>query len=118
MNEKIVLELADNSALLLAIAVFYDTLALKQHIRKPILQNIFTGILLGTIGILVMMNALQFSPGIIFDTRSIIVSLSGLIFGPVPAVLTIVMTGFYRFLRGGNGMWTGISVIAASGIIG
>jgi PAS domain S-box-containing protein len=65
-----------------------------------------------------MFTPWQFSPGIIFDTRSVLLSLTGLFFGAIPAVVVVMMTSALRLFRGGAGAWTGVAVIVTSGALG
>ena len=65
-----------------------------------------------------MMNPWEFLPGIIFDTRSILLSVCGLFFGTVPTIIATTFTGGYRLYLGGVGSWTGFAVILISGAVG
>lgn len=82
------------------------------------IRKLFTGVILGGIGIAVMLNAWTFAPGIAFDTRSVLISTSGLFFSTLPTLVAAIITGAFRILQGGEGMWTGILVIATTGGIG
>jgi len=57
-------------------------------------------------------------PGISFDMRSVLLSVSGLFFGPIPTVIAMLATGFVRLSIGGAGLWMGLAVILLSGSIG
>ncbi len=76
------------------------------------------GFLFGTIAIIGMKNPVFYAPGIIFDGRSIIISIAGFIAGPLAAFIAAVIAGAYRYLLGGGGAVMGISVIAVSAILG
>ena len=118
MDASILGGLLNNAALLLAMCLVYDTLSLDRGPARPAAQKVVTGAVLGVIGIAVMMNPWQWYPGIIFDTRSILLSMVGLFFGPVPALVAMGMTAAYRLHLGGSGALMGISVILASGLMG
>lgn len=118
MNSEILSGLFNNSALLLAMCLFYDTLALSRKTWRLFASNLFSGVFLGAIGIAVMFNPLQWYQGIIFDTRSILLCVSGLFFGVVPTIIAMGMTSLYRLYLGGSGALMGVSVILASGTIG
>jgi PAS domain S-box-containing protein len=90
----------------------------NERLKNVYLYKITTGLILGAIGIVLILTPWHFVPGIIFDTRSVMLSVSGLFFGPIPTVITMLVTGTYRFLIGGDGAWMGIAVIASSGTIG
>ncbi len=118
MDTKILAELVNNCALLLAMCLVYDTLSLNRQSPRSPLNDAASGFVLGLICIAVMINPWQLTQGIIFDTRSILLSVSGLFFGVVPTVVAMVVSGAYRIYHGGRGVWMGISVILASGTIG
>jgi PAS domain S-box-containing protein len=118
MDTTILKGLLNNSALLLAMCLVYDTVSMSRDPLRPVAKEVASGFILGVIGIAVMMNPLQWYSGIIFDTRSVLLSVSGLFFGPVATVIAMGMTGAYRFYLGGSGAWVGLSVIAATGGIG
>jgi PAS domain S-box-containing protein len=118
MDTKILIGLLNNAALLLAICLVYDTVTLSRDPARPAMKEIASGAILGVIGVAVMMNPLQWHAGIIFDTRSVLLSVSGLFFGPVATLIAMGITGAYRLHLAGSGVWMGLTVIAASGGIG
>ena len=117
MDTTTFIGLINNAALLLALALLYDTIALKRWAEKAAVQ-VLIGIILGAIGIAVMMTPWEFTPGVIFDTRSVLLSVGGLFFGSVPILMVVLMTGVYRLYQGGAGAWTGVAVIITSAAIG
>lgn len=76
------------------------------------------GIIVGIIGVIVIVTHWTLENGAIFDTRSILLSLSGLFFGTIPTVIAMLMTALFRYYQGGIGVTTGILVIVATGSIG
>jgi PAS domain S-box-containing protein len=118
MTSSTFIGLINNSALLMALAVIYDIVVLRQPGQKASINQIPIGATLGLIGIAIMMNPWEFLPGVIFDTRSILLSITGLFFGTVPTLVTASMTGGYRLYLGGAGSWTGFAVILTSGLVG
>lgn len=109
--------LLNNAVLLLALGVIYDSLGLHTLTSRT-LRNILTGILVGVIGISVMLTPWEMKPGVFFDTRWILISLSGLYFGLVPTLIAVSMTISMRFFQGGAGIYVGSLVIISSGLIG
>jgi len=114
----IIISLINNAALLLALGLIYDTLVLNRKHANSVIYDLITGAILGAIGIAVMANPCRFTDGIIFDTRSVLLSISGLFFGLAPTSVAMLMTAGYRLYLGGNGATMGVSVILCSGIIG
>ena len=110
--------LINNAALLMTLALISDVVILRQPGQKDSPSQIPIGVLLGIIGVAIMMNPWEFLPGGIFDTRSILLSVTGLFFGTVPVLITVLMTGAYRLFLGGTGAWTGVAVIVTSGAVG
>jgi hypothetical protein len=46
---------------------------------------------------------------LLFDTRSVLIGVTAIIFEPIPAVLTMIITSAYRIIIGGSGTVMGIS---------
>ncbi len=119
MSTSIYIGLLNNAALLLAFGLLYDLIFSDQSERREsITRQLVVGFVLGGIGIAVMLNYWEFEPGVFFDTRSILLSISGLFFGPITALMAVLTTAAFRMYQGGAGVWMGILVICTSGIIG
>ncbi|WP_044212377.1 LytS/YhcK type 5TM receptor domain-containing protein, partial [Saccharicrinis fermentans] len=118
MENSIIIELLQNTGLLLAFTMLYGNFWIKNKNNKPIGTKILIGIILSGIGIVLMYTPWYWVPGIAFDTRSVMISISGLFFGPIPTVITMITTSIVRYSMGGDGMWMGICVIISSGLIG
>lgn len=118
MNESLILDILQNTAVLLVFSMLYDYSWIKTETPKSIFAKILIGLIIGLIGIILMLTPWTLIPGIVFDTRSIMLSVSGLFFGAVPTLIAILITGLYRFSMGGDGIWMGIAVIIISGSIG
>lgn len=112
------LALIHNSTLLVSMALLYHLLLSQRNRFSADYSPYLSGLLIGLIGIAIMMTPLQFAPGIIFDTRSVLLGTSGLFFGLVPTIIAMLLTATYRISIGGTAVITGVSVIFASGIIG
>jgi two-component system, cell cycle sensor histidine kinase and response regulator CckA len=109
--------LINNASLLMALVLMYDIFAVRSR-ADSLMKKILSGFIIGVIGIAVMSSSWVFSPGIIFDTRSVILSVGGLFFGTIPTFIAVVMTVAYRLFQGGPGVLMGVSVIILSGAIG
>jgi len=118
MKESIIIGLLQNTAILLAFSLLYDYWWVKTDGHKNVLNKILTGSVIGLIGIILMLTPWILVPGLVFDTRSVILSVSGLFFGAIPTLIAIAITGIFRLSLGGDGVWMGIAVIASSGAIG
>ncbi len=117
MNNSSIVALIQNAAILLALAVIFDTSVQYWKIEGKRFKQILLGFLIGGMGVLLMNTPWIYGEGLIFDTRSILLSLSGLFFGSIPTLIAMVITVLYRLSQGGAYI-TGISVIIATSLIG
>ena len=118
MLPEILAGLTNNAAYLLALWAIYGLVKTQGKSLKPGLEKFLVGLIVGAIGLAVMRNPLPFAPGVVFDTRSILLSVSGLFFGFIPTAIAVIITGAYRLVEGGTGALTGIGVILCSAGIG
>ncbi|MCG2732904.1 PAS domain S-box protein [Pseudodesulfovibrio aespoeensis] len=112
------ISLAQNVSLLLAAAIFYDVFAARWTAGKASLRQVFAGLVLGAIGMVIMSTPWTLLPGVVFDARSVLLGISGLFFGTVATVVAVIATAAFRLTLGGQGAWTGVTVIVATGAIG
>ena len=113
----IILNLIQNIALLVALAATYQVIGSRLE-KKNVVYKILSGLLFGGVGLVAMLTPLNFMPGVIFDGRSIILSVSGLFGGPLVAAVAATICGSYRLWLGGPGAWVGFSVIVESATLG
>lgn len=118
METSFVLNILYNIALLLGLSILYDYSWIRQKAKVTVFRHLQTGILIGGIGIILMLTPWTLFPGMFFDTRSILLSLSGLFFGAVPTMIAMAMAIVARILIGGDGTIMGVAVIITSGSIG
>jgi PAS domain S-box-containing protein len=104
--------------LLLTLVLIIDVISDRWKPGQASLKQIPLGIMIGIIGIIVMQTHWKLEDGAIFDTRSILLGITGLFFGTIPTVITMIITSLFRIYLGGIGVLTGIMVIIASGSIG
>ncbi|EAR60057.1 EAL domain-containing protein [Neptuniibacter caesariensis] len=117
MSGDILLPLVNNVALLLAMGVLFDAFAFNE--AKPSLpKRITSGLILGCIAIAIMSMPLSITSGVIIDTRSILLSVSGLFFGVIPTVIAASMAAVFRIMEGGQGTIAGLLIIMTSAGIG
>jgi PAS domain S-box-containing protein len=114
----ILISLINNTAILLALAIVYDTFLNLNRTESTYIHQLVTGLILGALGVAVMLNPLELLPGIVFDARSVLLSISGLFFGSIPTFTAVIITAAFRIFKGGTGALTGVSTIMAAGIIG
>ncbi len=111
------LELLQNAALLLALC-FAQRFISTYGNRHPFQARIASGVLFGVAAVLAMTMAVRFAPGVIFDSRTIVLSIGALFGGPVVAAVSGAMAAAYRVYLGGAGAPVGLGVIAVSLALG
>ncbi|WMW25100.1 ATP-binding protein [Methanolobus sediminis] len=117
MNTELIISLINNAALLLAIGVLYEVF-FYNITMKACSKSVTVGIIIGLIGIALMLNPWELSPGIFFDTRTILLSTVALFFGFIPAVVGALIIISYRLYVGGVGMVAGVATTVSSVILG
>ncbi|GHA30880.1 hypothetical protein GCM10007103_10520 [Salinimicrobium marinum] len=110
--------LIQNVALLLVFSFLYATRWIDSTHSKKLMPNIFAGVIVGGIGILLMFTPWTYQPGHYFDLRSILLAIAGLYLGAVPTIIAILITAGYRLFVGGNFVVTGVGLIIISGLLG
>ncbi len=112
-----ILELIQNVAFLVALAVSLQILA-RRLAGRPMLYGLSTGFLFGVAGIAGMMTPMHFAPGVIYDGRSIVLSLAGLFGGPAAGLLAGAVCAVYRAHLGGPGAVAGVGTILEATALG
>lgn len=110
--------LIQNVALLLVFSYIYEFRWIDSIHSGKVIPKFFAGIIVGAIGIFLMFTPWIYAPGIVFDTRSVLLAIAGLYLGLYPTLIAIIITAVFRYYLGGDGMLMGIAVIVSSGLIG
>lgn len=113
---KIILEMLYNFGMLASVSILSGFIVKRPG--KYGIFSVFQGLLFGVAAMLGMLRPLVLSQGLIFDGRSVMISLCGLFFGPVAAGISALMAGAFRVYQGGPGTTMGVLVISFSAIIG
>lgn len=117
MERDILVALFNNATLLLALSLIYEVVYILP-IRNRHLQLALIGILIALTCSAVMSMPFTLQSGIIFDTRSILISVTALFFGAIPTLITVITAIILRLSIGGAGALPGIAVIFSSALIG
>ncbi len=117
MDNSLLVSLLQNIAILLSLSMIYDFSWLKNE-NSGITYKLLNGIIIGSFGVVLMLTTWTYEPGIVFDTRSILLTVAGLFFGIIPTVVAIIINAAFRIYMGGAGIYMGVVVIITSGAIG
>jgi len=114
---EVVLSLVQNLALVVSLAVALEFLS-RWVLRRPLLYGLTAGLLSGGVAVIGMLMPMEFSPGVIYDGRSVVLSLVGVFGGPLAATVAAIVAAAYRLYLGGAGALVGIAVIAEAAALG
>ncbi len=92
------MDIVHNGALLCALALLYDTLPLSTRSNQHLL-SILKGTLVGAIGVALLLTPWTIAPGINIDTRSVLISISGLFLGIIPTIIASAIMVAFRFFK-------------------
>jgi len=113
----VLVDLIRNFSLLVMLAVGLQLFEQRMEGRQ-VARRVAVGLLFGLVGVVGMLTPVRFAPGVIYDGRSIILSLAGLFGGAVVAAVAAVCCALYRFELGGAGALAGVAVIVESAVLG
>jgi len=117
MNNEIVRGLTLNVALLLSVSIVYNAFLLKVRGQNRAYEALL-GVVTGFVGILLVINSVRLDTGVIFDTRSILISICGFFFGLIPTAVATLLIAGYRIFVGGPGVLTGVTVTLLTAVSG
>ncbi len=111
------IELVKGVALLLALCFLHGfNIRLWRH--RPLVGQAFSGLIFGGICVVGMLTPVVLMPGVIFDARSVVLSMAGLFGGPLVACIAAAMAATGRLWLGGAGAEVGLMVIALCTVMG
>jgi len=118
MKETILIGLIRNIAMLLTFSILYDHFWASRNKSKNFTFNLIAGLFLGGVVVLLILTPWDYDDGIFFDTRSVLLCVSGLFFGSIPTITAMIVSSGYRIYLGGSGVYMGVAVILTSGVTG
>lgn len=118
MVNPFVMGLVHNVSLLFSIILVLDLLLSRLKKSGRYVSEIIVGITLGFVVIALMNTSWELVPGVVFDTRSVLLSVSGMFFGIIPTTIAVCFATLYRISLGGAGIYMGVSVILESALVG
>ncbi len=111
------IELAKSAALLLALG-YLQSFFSRQWPDEEAVGKIISGILFGAICVIGMMSPIEFSKGVIFDGRFVILSSASFFGGPVVGLIAAAIATIFRFWIGGAGAFIALGAVSSSVAIG
>lgn len=113
----LLVELIYNLSVLVACSVlsnFIDYYIDRRQLRAQLIQ----GLLFGFIAIVGMLDPFVLAPGLIFDGRTVVISICALFFGPISGGIAAFLAILYRFSLGGPGLIMGITTSLEAFLVG
>ncbi len=117
ITPETVSSLVQNIVLLFALLFIYAATNINPNSTK-IRSKFVIGAIIGGFSVLLMVNPWVVGEGLIFDTRSVLLGVSGLFFGPIATIIAGGIALIYRLSLGGQGVYAGIATIFFSSLIG
>jgi diguanylate cyclase (GGDEF)-like protein/PAS domain S-box-containing protein len=117
MTYEIVIALVSNIVVLMSLSVIYSLFTNETRLSQ-LSSKLVMGISVSLVGYIVMANAVEMQPGIIFDGRSVLMILTGLYFGLIPTIIGTIVLSLYRISIGGNGAVAGVLWVVLPSIFG
>ena len=117
MESTFLIGIVNNITLLLVLGFLYSV-SIRRWDIKTIKGQCVAGLLFGLVAMIGMVVPVQYSPGLIYDGRTILLGTVGLFGGGLAAAVAVVMTGLLRLWQGGVGQWAGVATILSSALFG
>jgi len=113
---SVAIELVFNIAILVALSLISGFI--RQREEHPTRAAVLQGLLFGAAAVIGMYRPMVLGPGLIFDGRSVMISLGALYFGPLAAAVSVAVSLPYRLQMGGAGVYMGTLTIVVSALWG
>lgn len=115
--QTIFIALINNAALLIMLTVVVSMIN-QFPLKLKNYETLLSGIIISIICTVIMMTPFELSSGIVFDSRTILISTTAYFLGLVPTAITVIVASAIRLHIGGLGAIPGAVAIFASAIIG
>ena len=113
---SVAIELVFNIAILIALSLISGFI--RQREETPTREAVLQGLLFGVAAVIGMYRPMVLGPGLIFDGRSVMISLGALYFGPLAALVSAAVSLPYRLQLGGAGVYMGSLTIVLAALWG
>ena len=112
------LTLLQNAALLLTLCWLLGFTLHHRADKHPTATHVLTGLWFGCACVIGMMVPLTLQPGVIYDSRAVVLSTAAIFGGPLTAAIAATMAGGYRLWLGGAGSYIGLFNIVMPLLLG
>ncbi len=112
-----IIDLVYNLSILVALSSISGFIGRRWE-RTTTTGKILQGLLFGVVAILGIMFPFELEKGLIFDGRTIVISLCTLFFGATAGAISAALAGIYRLWIGGVGLPMGLSTIIVAFVVG
>jgi diguanylate cyclase (GGDEF)-like protein/PAS domain S-box-containing protein len=120
MDLSIFVDFFYNVLILMGMSIVYSIFK-SSRIINPYIRKMIMGLMVSIMVAIVMLRShilTEVDEGIMFDTRAVILSISGMFFGFIPTIMGMVTATVVRIWQGGVGAFTGTLWIIVSGTLG
>ena len=111
------LDLVENLTLLIALC-WLHAMIMRYLDGYELPGKVCSGVLFGAVCIVGMMIPLELAEGLIFDGRTVVLSMAAFFGGPLVAGIAGVMAGLFRLSLGGGGLMPGLLNVAMPVLMG
>src|SRR4051794_10948659 len=112
------IELAQHTGLFALLVFAFSQIIHASHLYRSRWRSVLMGATFGIFSVACMMMPVIVGGGLIIDGRNVMMALSGLLGGPVSAVVSVVPALAYRAWIGGPATMAGGATIAVSATLG
>ncbi|MEC9484878.1 MAG: HD domain-containing phosphohydrolase [Candidatus Izemoplasma sp.] len=86
----------------------------RVRLKKALRTDLFYGVIIGFITVIIMLNAWEMQEGVFFDTRSVMIGATALFFSGGTAIIAAIIASIFRIFSGGPGTFVGVLTILSS----
>ena len=112
-----VVTFVQNATLLITLSVLYGLINWYKP-SKEFYYQFISGLWFGFVAIAAMMMPFRYESGIIYDGRSVVITLAGLWGGGYTTLISAGIAIIYRIYLGGAGVYAGVATLLFCGLTG
>ncbi len=110
--------LEDNLTVILSLSLLYHIFYPSLRRLSQAMRHLVLGFLFGLMALLGMVLCVEIEPGVIMDTRLVLVPMAAVWGGFLAAIPSVLITCLYRIWLGGAGTLPGVGAVLTGAIIG